>query len=92
MNARPTIHELDRIRRDIGARLQIEHAVAEPAPESLLALLKELETRLRDAKRERLFAEVDVRVAQLLRAAGRRPREMHSSDDGNAESCPRRSA
>jgi hypothetical protein len=92
MNARPSIRELDRIRTDIGARLRIEHAVTEPAPESLIALLKELVTRVRDAKREKLFAEVDARVAELLRAAGGRPRDVRSPEHGNAESCPRHSA
>jgi hypothetical protein len=77
MNARPSIPELDRIRRDIGARLRIEHAVTEPAPENLIALLKELATRVRDAKREKLFAEVDAQVAELLRAAGRQPQDAY---------------
>jgi hypothetical protein len=85
MNARPSIPELDRIRRDIGAQLRIEHAVTEPAPEILIALLKELVTRVRDAKREKLFAEVDAQVAELLRAAGRRPRDVRSDEDGNAD-------
>jgi hypothetical protein len=80
MNARPSIHELDRIRRDIGARLRIEHAVTEPTPESLIALLKELETSIRDAKREKLFAGVDACVAELLRAAGRRPRDVRGTE------------
>jgi hypothetical protein len=52
MNARPSIHELDRIRRDIGARLRIEHAVTEPTPESLIAHLKELATAF-TTRRER---------------------------------------
>jgi hypothetical protein len=73
MNVRPNIRELDRVRRDIGARLRIEHAATEPAPESLKALLKELVTRVRDAKREKLLAEVDACLAELLRAAGRQP-------------------
>jgi hypothetical protein len=85
MNARPSIHELDRIRRDIGARLRIEHAVTEPTPESLIALLKELETSIRDAKREKLFAEVDARLAELLHAAGRQPREANGSEGENAD-------
>jgi hypothetical protein len=80
MNARPSIRELDRIRRDIGARLRIEHAVTETAPESLVALLKELVTRVRDAKREKLFAGVDACVAELLRAAGRRPRDVRGTE------------
>jgi hypothetical protein len=84
MNARPSIPELDRIRRDIGARLRIEHAVTEPAPESLIARLKELATRVRDAKREKLFAEVDAQVAEVLRAAGRQPRAAHASANHRA--------
>jgi hypothetical protein len=72
MNARPNIRELDRVRRDIGARLRIEYAVTEPAPENIIALLKELATSVRDTKREKLFAEVDAQVAEVLRAAGRR--------------------
>jgi hypothetical protein len=51
----------------------------------LKALLKILETRVRDAKREKLFAEVDAQVAEVLRAAGRRPRDVRSSEDGNAD-------
>ena len=35
MNARTNFRELDRIRRDIGARLRIEHEVAEPPPQLL---------------------------------------------------------
>jgi hypothetical protein len=69
--------ELDRIRRDIGARLRIEHAVTEPAPESPIAHLKELATRVHDATREKLIAEVDAQVAELLRAAGRQPQDAH---------------
>jgi hypothetical protein len=71
MNARSNIHEQERIRRDIGAALRLERDdVAEPAPQSLLVLLKDLETRVRDAEGERLLAEVDARVADLLRVAG----------------------
>jgi hypothetical protein len=87
MNARPSIHELDRIRRDIGARLRIEHAVTEPAPESLIALLKELETsvreaelaRVRDAELDRRFAEVEACVTALLRATGRQAEQNLTS-------------
>jgi hypothetical protein len=73
MNARTSLRELDRIRRDIGAELQIEHRVADPVPQGLVALLKDLETRVRDAERERHFAEVDARIAELVRAAGGEP-------------------
>jgi hypothetical protein len=71
MNVRPSIHELDRIRRDIGARLRIEPEVAEPPPRLLMALLKKLEIHVHEAQGERLFAEVDARVAELKRAAFR---------------------
>jgi hypothetical protein len=40
----------------------------------VLQELKKLRDRLRAAKREKLFAEVDARLAELLRAAGRQPR------------------
>jgi hypothetical protein len=75
MNARTNLPELDRICRDIGARLRIDYEVAEPPPQLLMALLKKLEMHVHDAEGGRLFAEVDVRVAELLRAAGRQPRD-----------------
>jgi hypothetical protein len=65
MNARPSIRELDRICRDIGARLRIDYEVAEAPPQLLMALLKELEIHFHDAEGERLFGEVDARVAEL---------------------------
>ena len=85
MNARTRFPELDRIRRDIGARLRIDYEVAEPVPQSLIALLKELETRVRDAEREKVFAEVEARVADLLRAIGRQPRDVHGSESRIAD-------
>jgi hypothetical protein len=87
MNARPNIHGLDRIRRDISSALRAECAVPEPVPHSLVALLKDLETRVRDAESERLFAEVDARVAELLRAIGRQPRCAGGSEPRAGESC-----
>jgi hypothetical protein len=43
MNVRASTHELGRIRSDIGAALRLERDdVAEPIPDSLLVLLKEL--------------------------------------------------
>jgi hypothetical protein len=71
MNARTSLPELHGIRRDIGVRLRIDYEVAEAPPQRLMALLKELEIHFHDAEGGRLFAEVDVRVAELLRAAGR---------------------
>jgi hypothetical protein len=78
MNVRPNIHELDRIRRDVGAQLRIEHEVTEPAPESLIALLRDLQSRILNAEREKVFAEVESRVEELLCAVGRKPRSRAS--------------
>jgi ElaB/YqjD/DUF883 family membrane-anchored ribosome-binding protein len=75
MNATTSLRELGRIRRDIGVALRIEQEAAEPASQSLTTLLKDLETRVLDAERERLFAEVDVRVAELIHVAGRSPQD-----------------
>jgi hypothetical protein len=85
VNAKPNIQELHRIRRDIGARLGTEYAVAEPAPQSLVAVRKELETRDRNAELEKRFAEVDERVAELLHAVGREFRNRCDLD-GDAAS------
>jgi hypothetical protein len=72
MNVRASARELDRIRKHIGAELRLERDdFAEPVPESLLALLKDPETRVRDAEREKVFAEVDARIDELFRATGR---------------------
>jgi hypothetical protein len=79
MKARTNVPELDRIRRDIGTRLRIEHGVAERPPQSLMVLLKELEIRVRDGERERLFAEVDVRIAELIRATTSGPQTQELS-------------
>jgi hypothetical protein len=91
VNARPQIQVLDRIRRDIGARLRTEYAEAEPAPQGLVALLKELETRVGHAELERRFAEVDERVAELLHAVGRRSRNICRADDDDASVTDARS-
>jgi hypothetical protein len=77
MNARTNFRELDRIRKDIGARLRIEHEVAEPPPQLLVALLKELEIHEHDVEGQRLFAQVEARADELLRAAGRQPGDAH---------------
>jgi hypothetical protein len=58
--------------------------VSEPAPQSLIAILKELGTRVRDAEREKVFAEVEARVAELLRVAGRQTPDTHGSEGENA--------
>jgi hypothetical protein len=40
---------------------------------SLLALLNELQTRVHDAEGDRLFGEINARIAELLRAVGCEP-------------------
>jgi hypothetical protein len=70
MNARPRIRELNRISRDVGAQLRVEPDGFGSLPHSLIALLKELEIHVHHAEGERLFAEIDARVAELLNAAG----------------------
>jgi hypothetical protein len=80
MNAKSTVEELDRIRRDIGSSQRTGHDAPEPAPQSLMALPRYLETRVRDAKCERLLAEVDARVAELMRVAGREPRALKNAE------------
>jgi hypothetical protein len=84
MNVRLNTRELDRMRGAIASELRTENEVAEPPPQSLSALLKELEIRVRDAEREKVFAEVEARVAELLRVAGRQPPDAHSSEGENA--------
>jgi hypothetical protein len=69
MNVRPSPKELDRVRTTIGAALRLEDPPAtERAPETLLALLKDLKTSMLDKKREKIFVEVDERIADLMRA------------------------
>jgi hypothetical protein len=60
------------VRAGIAASLGTMPDVEEPAPQSLMAALADLERRLRDAERDRLYAEVDRRVVELLRLARRR--------------------
>jgi hypothetical protein len=55
---------------DIAAALRANGNVDEPTPHSLLAVLADLERRVRDAQRERVYAEVDRRIDELLQAAG----------------------
>jgi hypothetical protein len=68
VNAKSSVQELDRIRRDIGSSLRTTHEIAEAAPQSLMAMLRDIETRIHEAERQRLFAEVDARIAELMRA------------------------
>jgi hypothetical protein len=84
MKARPSIRQLDRIRDAAGSALRTEYAAPEPSPPSLIAVLKDLETRVRDAEREKVFAEVEPRVAELLRAV-RQLRDVHRSEGANAD-------
>jgi hypothetical protein len=86
MNAKPNIRELNRIRTDIGSALR---TFAEPAPQSLLALLRDLEACVRDAELEKLFAEVDARLAELLCAVGRRPQQATAQKAENTDETVR---
>jgi hypothetical protein len=63
------------IRTTLGEALRRQHDLREPTPPGLLELLARLDTHVRDAQRERLFAEVEQGIAELLRAAGRTPGE-----------------
>jgi len=82
MNAGPITRELNRIRSAVGSALRTEK-VADPAPQSLIALLKELETVFATRAREGV---PDVRRgAELLRAAGRQPRDVLGSEGANAD-------
>jgi hypothetical protein len=75
MNVRASPHDFTRIRRTIGAALRVEHdRIADPAPQRLMNLLRQLESHARGAQREKVFADVDAAVAVLVRAAGREPK------------------
>jgi hypothetical protein len=75
MNVRASLHDFDRIRSTIGAALRVEHDTpVEPAPQSLIDLLRQLEIHVRDVQYEKVFADVDAAVAVLVRAAGREPK------------------
>jgi hypothetical protein len=73
MNVSADIRELDRISKDIGLALRIEQDAANLAPLGLNLLLKNLETRVRDTECERLIAQINAQVDEVLRAAGRAP-------------------
>jgi hypothetical protein len=72
LNARATNRELSFILKGSGATLRLEHEVKGPPPDSLVALLKNIEMRVVEAERERLIVKVNAQVDELLRAAGRR--------------------
>jgi hypothetical protein len=57
------------VQMDIAAPLRSTSDVGKRSPQSLLAALADLERRLRDAERDRLYAEVDRRIDELLHAA-----------------------
>ena len=68
-------NHLAHVRRGIGASLRDDPTLMDqPAPPRLMELLGRLETRVRrDTTRDRLFADVDACVIELVRAAGREP-------------------
>jgi hypothetical protein len=78
---RRRVKSWNRIRGDVGSALRTEYAAEEPAPKSFVALLKELETRIRDAELERGLGAVEERIAELLRAAGRAARNATRKAD-----------
>jgi hypothetical protein len=53
----------------IAAALRTTGGVDERTPASLVGMLADLERRVRDGERERLYAEVERRIDELLRAA-----------------------
>jgi hypothetical protein len=65
------------IRTKLGEALRLQYDLAEPMPRGLLELLSQLDTGacVRDVTQERLYAEVEQGIAELLREAGRPPRE-----------------
>lgn len=68
---------LEPIRAKIGKGVREQYDVMEPVPQSLVALLRRLETSAgaRETKEARLFAELDECVGEMVRAAGRTPRD-----------------
>ena len=61
------------IRGALGNELRQRNAPTDPPSNGLVELLWKLDTAVRDAQRERLFAEVEQGIAALLRAAERTP-------------------
>jgi hypothetical protein len=56
MNVQASPHDLDRIRSSIGAAPRVEQdSAAEPAPQRLIDLLRQLEMNVRDAQREKVL-------------------------------------
>jgi hypothetical protein len=62
------------IRAKIGEGLREKYDLMETVPQSLLALLRQLEigADVRDTTRARLYAEVDECLAAMARAAGKK--------------------
>jgi hypothetical protein len=63
------------IRAKIGEGLREKYDLMETVPQSLVALLRQLETGadVRDTTRARLYAEVDECLAEMVRVAGKKP-------------------
>ena len=59
------------IRKPVGDELREQHDLTEPLPQSLLALLKQLETRVEIE--ERLYAAVEQSLAAVAHLARRHP-------------------
>jgi hypothetical protein len=64
------------IRKPVGDELREQHDLTDPLPQSLLALLKQLDIRVEnDATRERLFAAVERCIAAMAQLERRNPRK-----------------
>jgi hypothetical protein len=65
------------VRATLGTTLRKRHDLREPLAPRLLELLAQLDTsfHVRERAEAKLYAEVDERVAAMVRAANRKPRE-----------------
>jgi hypothetical protein len=63
------------IRTRLGEALREQHDLMESTPKGLVELLRRLEMREsgREISEARLYAEVDACVAEMVRAANRKP-------------------
>lgn len=63
------------IRTRLGEALREQHDLMESTPKGLVELLRRLEIREsgREISEARLYAEVDACVAEMVRAANRKP-------------------
>jgi hypothetical protein len=60
------------MRETLGDELRQQYEVTGPAPQGLVELLDQLDTRVREATRERLYSAVEQSLAAMARAGGRK--------------------